>query len=164
MTVLPLVLWPDTRLSETCAPVSEVDARVRRLASDMLETMYAVDGRGLAAPQVGTLHRVFVMDAHWKDAEPDPIVMINPSIMARDAEKARFAEACLSIPGLSIELERPAAVTVQWTSETGEIHMNDFDGIEARVIQHELDHLNGILTLDHLDGEARAEALKDYAP
>ena len=137
---------------------------LRSLAKNMLETMYVAEGRGLAAPQVGTLKRIFVMDATWKEGEGTPLVMINPTIMARDAARAVYAEACLSIPGLSIEIDRPAAVTVQWTSETGEIHMNDFDGAEARVVQHEMDHLNGVVTLDHISDAQRAALLADYAP
>jgi peptide deformylase len=164
MSLLPLVLWPDARLSETCAPVEAVTDEIRALAADMLETMYAAPGRGLAAPQVGVLKRLFVMDATWKEDAPEPFVMINPVIMARDAARAVIEEGCLSIPGLSIAVDRPAAVTVQWTSETGEIHMNDFDGAEARIIQHEMDHLNGVVTLDHLDAAARAAVLQGYAP
>ena len=164
MSVLPLVLWPDPRLSQDCAPIDQVADVHRALAQDMLDTMYDAYGRGLAGPQVGTMQRIFVMDAGWKDGEPDPRVMINPTIMARDTSRATLAEGCLSIPSLEIEVERPAAVTVQWTSETGEIHMDDFDGFEARCIQHEIDHLNGIVTLDHLDADTRASVLQGYAP
>ncbi|MEL7114120.1 MAG: peptide deformylase [Pseudomonadota bacterium] len=164
MTVLPLVLWPDPRLERVCEPLAAVDDRLRTLAVDMLDTMYEAKGRGLAAPQVGVLERLFVMDATWKDGTPEPFVMINPTIMARDAKRAVITEICLSIPGLEIAVDRPAAVTMQWTSETGEIHMNDFDGAEARIIQHEMDHLNGIVTLAHLEEDARAAALAEYRP
>lgn len=163
MSVLPILLWPDPRLSQPCAAVPQVTDETRALAQDMLETMYDAQGRGLAGPQVGAMQRIFVMDAAWKEGAPEPQVMINPTIMARDAKRAVMEEACLSIPGVSTALDRPAAVTVQWTSETGEIHMNDFDGPEARIIQHEMDHLDGCVTLDHLSASDRAALLEGYA-
>lgn len=164
MSILPLVLWPDPRLSRNCDAIRVVDDTISGLAKDMLETMYHAGGRGLAAPQVGQMLRLFVMDPHWKTGAPEQIVMINPSIMARESTQVVMSERCLSIPELDVEVERPVAVTVQWTSETGEIHMNDFDGAEARIIQHEMDHLNGVVTLDHLTPERREAVLQGYHP
>ena len=100
--------------------------------------------------------RLFVMDCTWKEGENSPFAMINPVIMAAEKRYEVMEEGCLSIPGLMVPVERPVAVTLQWTSETGEIHMNDFDGFEARCIQHEFDHLNGVVTLDHVAPDQRA--------
>lgn len=160
MSVLPIVLWPDSRLSQKCEPVEHED--LRDLISDMFDTMYEAKGRGLAAPQVGVLKRVFVMDCHWKEGTPEPIAMINPVVMAAERIPVVMQEGCLSIPGISVDVERHKAVTVTWQSETGEFHMNDFDGIEARCILHELDHLNGVVTLDHLSENDRTAKLDEY--
>ena len=155
MAVLPIVTWPAPRLSQRCDPVESV-AAVQTLIGDMFDTMYAAPGRGLAAPQVGAMLRLFVMDCTWKEGENSPFAMINPVIMAAEKRYEVMEEGCLSIPGLMVPVERPVAVTLQWTSETGEIHMNDFDGFEARCIQHEFDHLNGVVTLDHVAPDQRA--------
>lgn len=155
MAELAILTWPDARLSQHCDPVEDVAAQAG-LISDMFDTMYAAPGRGLAAPQVGAMLRLFVMDAGWKDGEKTPLVMINPVIMAAERDPVVMEEGCLSIPGVVVPVARPRAVTVQWTSETGEIHMNDFDGAEARIIQHEFDHLNGVVTFDRVAPERRA--------
>lgn len=161
MSVLPILTWPDARLSQKCAPVAgDVPEDLIR---DMFETMYEAQGRGLAAPQVGVLQRVFVMDCGWKEGEPAPMAMINPVIMAAERVPEVMHEGCLSIPGITVPVERPKAVTVQWTAPEGDIHMADFDGFEARCIQHEFDHLNGVVTLDHLDAHARSAAEAEYA-
>ena len=155
MAVLPILKWPDPRLSQRCEPVDDIGAQAGLIA-DMFETMYAAPGRGLAAPQVGVMSRLFVMDVTWKEGERSPMVMMNPVIMAAERVPVVTDEGCLSIPGIMVPVERPVAVTVQWTSETGEIHMADFDGFEARCIQHEFDHLNGTVTLDRVAPELRA--------
>mgnify|MGYP001473798943 CR=1 FL=1 len=160
MTVRPILIWPDNRLAQTCAPVAHEN--LDDLITDMFDTMYAAKGRGLAAPQIGVMQRVFVMDCHWKEGTADPIAMINPVLMAAERIPVVMDEGCLSIPGITVEVERHKAVTVTWQSETGEFHMNDFDGIEARCILHEMDHLNGIVTLDHLSDEDRADKLREY--
>jgi len=160
VSVLPILSWPDPRLSQRC---ETVDGEVSQdLIRDMFDTMYAAKGRGLAAPQIGVMQRFFVMDCGWKDDAPTPMVMINPIIMAAEREPEVMEEACLSIPGLLIPVERPRAVTVQWTAAEGDIHMADFDGFEARCIQHEFDHLNGTVTLDHLTPEDRLAAQARY--
>lgn len=160
MSVLPILKWPDERLSQHCEPVEHED--LTALISDMFDTMYDAKGRGLAAPQVGVLKRVFVMDCHWKEGSPDPVAMVNPVVMAAERLPVVMEEGCLSIPGITVDVERHKAVTVTWQSETGEFHMNDFDGVEARCILHELDHLNGTVTLDHLSGASRDTKLKEY--
>ncbi|WP_109466077.1 peptide deformylase [Albibacillus kandeliae] len=161
MAVLPILRWPDPRLATRCEPVHDV-AEVSQLVRDMFETMYDAPGRGLAAPQVGVLKRLFVMDCTWKEGEKTPIAMINPVIMAVERRYEVMEEGCLSIPGILTPISRPVAVTVQWTAPSGEIHMNDFDGFEARCIQHEFDHLQGMVTFDHLSPEDRARAETAY--
>ncbi|MDE4141731.1 MULTISPECIES: peptide deformylase [Rhodobacterales] len=160
MAVLPILKWPDPRLSQHCAPVEQ--EHLDELIADMFDTMYAANGRGLAAPQVGVLKRLFVMDCTWKEGKRSPMVMINPSIMAVERVPVTMEEGCLSIPGVMVPVERPVAVTVQWTAAEGDIHMADFDGFEARCIQHEFDHLNGTVTFDHLDPEARSAVEVEY--
>lgn len=156
MSVLPILTWPDPRLSQRC---DSVEGEVPQdLIQDMFDTMYAANGRGLAAPQVGVMQRFFVMDVGWKEGEPSPMVMINPVIMAAERVPEVMEEGCLSIPGITVAVERPKAVTVQWTAAEGDIHMADFDGFEARCIQHEFDHLNGTVTFDHLDADKRRTA------
>ena len=151
--IRPVLLHPDPLLRQVCAP-SEDDCTA--LAQDLLETMYAAPGRGLAGPQVGAMLRLFVMDCTWKEGERTPVAMINPVIMAAENRPVVMEEGCLSIPGILVPVERPVAVTVQWTAPTGEIHMDDFDGFEARCIQHEFDHLNGRVTLDRIPADERA--------
>ena len=154
--LLPILRWPDPRLSQVCAPAVP-DDDLRTLAADMLETMYAAPGRGLAAPQVGRLVRMFVMDVDWKTGTPAPMVFVNPEIELL-GERVTGPEGCLSIPGPVTEVERAAQVRVRWTALDGTAHEAAFDGFAAICIQHEYDHLDGILTLDRLSPEARALA------
>ncbi|WP_299632396.1 peptide deformylase [uncultured Roseobacter sp.] len=163
MTVRDIVRWPDPRLSTVCAPVAAIDADLRVLAADMLETMYAAPGRGLAGPQVGAMSRIFVMDTDWKEGTPAPLVFINPVIEARSAARATQTEGCLSIPGVSAEIERPAEITVAWTDLEGAHQVQTFTGFAAACVQHELDHLDGIVTFDHLTPEMRARLEAEYA-
>lgn len=154
--LLPILRWPDPRLSQLCVP-AVLDADLRALAADMLETMYAAPGRGLAAPQVGRLVRVFVMDVGWKTGDPTPLVFLNPELELLGT-RVLGPEGCLSIPGPVTEVERNAQVRARWTDLDGVAHDAIFDGFAAICIQHEFDHLNGILTLDRLGSEARALA------
>ena len=154
--LLPILRWPDPRLSQLCVP-AVLDADLRALAADMLETMYAAPGRGLAAPQVGRLVRVFVMDVGWKTGGPTPLVFVNPELELLGT-RVLGPEGCLSIPGPVTEVERNAQVRARWTDLDGVAHDAIFDGFAAICIQHEFDHLNGILTLDRLGPEARALA------
>ncbi len=148
MSVLPILLHPDPRLREACAPVGRVDEGVRALAADLLETMYAAPGRGLAAPQVGALRRMFVMDVDWKEGAPAPVVAVDPEIVFASGEAAQGEEACLSIPGAPRTVVRPAAVTMRWTDLEGVRAEHALTGAAARCAQHELDHLDGVLILD----------------
>jgi peptide deformylase len=157
MAILPVVLWPDPRLSVPCIP-APVDDGTLTLARDMLDTMYAALGRGLAAPQVGVLLRVFVMDATWKSAETTPEVFINPEIIWRSDDTVIGPEGCLSIPGPITQIARATDIILRWTTPAGAIAAQKLTGFRAICAQHEIDHLNGILTLDHLAPDARAIA------
>jgi len=163
MSILPILRYPDPRLAQPCAAVGEVTDDIRRLAGDMLETMYAAPGRGLAAPQVGVLLRLFVMDVAGKDGAPEPLVFVNPEIVEASGGMASRAEGCLSIPGLMVEVARPEAVRMRWTGLDGAERQAWFAGIAATCAQHESDHLDGVLTLDRIAPEARAAALAEYA-
>jgi peptide deformylase len=162
MSVLPLVKWPDPRLSQLCAPIAD-PTEIADLVQDMFDTMYDAPGRGLAAPQVGVMQRVFVMDPTWKDGEKSPLVCINPEILASEDEVAAQTEACLSIPGVSADVTRPAAITLAYTGLDGTRHETPLTGFAATCAQHELDHLNGIVIFDRLSPDARAALEADYA-
>ena len=157
MTVLPVLKWPDPRLTTTSAPAT-VDDGTLALARDLLATMYAAGGRGLAAPQVGRLTRLFVMDATWTSAEPTPEIFLNPEIIWRSPETTLGPEACLSIPGAVVDVARATAIILRWITPEGAIAAQKLTGFRAICAQHEIDHLDGILTLDHLSPEARAQA------
>jgi peptide deformylase len=151
MSIRPILIHPDPRLKKLCDPVSEVTADIGKLAEDMLETMYDAPGVGLAAPQIGVLKRIFVMDCVKEDdAEKRPMVLINPEIIATSEEVNTYEEGCLSIPEQYGEVTRPKLVTLRWMGLNGKLHEDEFDGLWATCAQHELDHLNGKLFIDHL--------------
>lgn len=152
-----ILRWPDARLS-TVAAMASVDDATLTLARDMLETMYDAEGRGLAAPQVGVLSRVFVMDASWKSGDAAPETFINPEIIWRSDEQVPSTEGCLSIPGILTEVSRAKEIILRWMTEDGAIAAQKLTGFRAICAQHEIDHLDGIVTLDHLSPEARARA------
>ena len=162
MSLLPILRWPDPRLAEVCAPIELITPEIETLASDMLETMYAAPGRGLAGPQVGVLKRLFVMDVGWKEGRPDPLVCINPMLQEVSEDRATMEEGCLSIPGVMAEVSRPARVQMVWTGLNGARYVQSFDGFAATCAQHELDHLDGVVTFDHLDAETRAALIAEY--
>lgn len=141
----PILLHPDPALRRRCGPVTD---DVAALAREMLDTMYAANGRGLAAPQVGDLRRLFVMDCSWKEGRPDPRVFANPHIVARSGEQVN-EERCLSIPDMPRRVARPARITLAFDGERGVRLEEDFAGFAAACIAHEVDHLDGILILDH---------------
>lgn len=148
MAVMPIVQAPDARLAAVCAEVAVFDDALIALADDMLATMYAANGRGIAAPQVGVLQRVFVMDATWKEADPQPVIFVNPEIVSVADETSTLAEGCLSISGDLIDVTRPASVVLRWRDVDGGFLEASFDGFSAACVQHEIDHLNGILITD----------------
>jgi len=162
MSVRDILRWPDPRLSTVCKPVGGVTEDIRMLAADLFETMYAAPGRGLAAPQVGVLKRMFVMDATWKDDVCTPEVFIDPRITLADADVVEMEEGCLSIPGVTTPVARPAWVEVCWHDLDGAVHHRRFTGFAAACVQHEIDHLDGIVTLDRLDEDTRASVLGAY--
>ena len=158
MAVLPVLRWPDPRLTQPAQPIDGITPAIRTLAEDMLATMYASSGRGLAAPQVGVLQRMFVMDATWKSGPPSPQVFLNPEILWQSDVVARGAEGCLSIPGPSPLIARAQALRLSWTGLNGARLQARLAGFAAICVQHEMDHLNGVLTLDHLSPQDRAMA------
>ncbi|QBF29995.1 peptide deformylase [Thalassococcus sp. S3] len=161
MSVREIVLWPDPGLEMKCAPVSHGDD-VRVLAEDLLETMYAASGRGLAAPQVGVLRRVFVMDVTWKDGVRDPMVFLNPEVLSASDRMSEGDEGCLSIPGITARVRRPDEVCLRWMNLDGSVREDRFDGFAARCVQHEVDHLDGIVTLNRIAPDTRAALEAEY--
>ena len=160
MAVLPILRWPDSKLMTICSAVAH---DVSALAADMLETMYAAPGRGLAAPQVGAMCRLFVMDCTWKEGIYAPQILINPEVLWRSPETAIGPESCLSLPGLTTPVARSKAVQIRWSDLNGVVNEQTFTGFAAICAQHEFDHLNGVLTLDHLDPSTRADAERPLA-
>jgi peptide deformylase len=151
MTTRPILIHPDPRLKTAADPVSKIDDDLRRLANDMLQTMYEAPGIGLAAPQVGVMQRLLVMDCVKEDgAPPRPMVLINPEITWSSEETNIYEEGCLSIPEQYADVERPAEVRVRWTSLKGTEEEEQFAGIWSTCVQHEIDHLNGVLFIDYL--------------
>lgn len=146
-----ILLHPDPRLRKLCTPITDVTDELRALAEDMLATMYDAPGVGLAAPQIGVMRRLFVMDC-VKDPEAprQPMVLINPEITWASEELSTYEEGCLSIPEHYAEVERPAEVRMRWLSLEGRIEEAQFSGLWATCAQHELDHLNGKLFIDFL--------------
>ena len=161
MSVLPILRWPDPRLSRVCAPVDDV-AGIEALLGDLFETMYDAPGRGLAAPQVGVLKRVFVMDAGWKEGDMTPLACINPEITARSDAMATGPEGCLSVPGVTAEVPRHAGVTLAFTDLSGARRSAALTGAAAIIAQHELDHLDGVMHFDRIEAGARAALLAEY--
>jgi peptide deformylase len=150
MSKLDILIAPDPRLKQTALPVERVDDGIRRLMDDMLETMYAAPGVGLAAPQVGRLVRVIVVDVAEKDEPPQPYRMANPKVV-RASEDARIMnEGCLSLPDYYADVERPDTVTVSYLDENDTPQMLEAEGMLATCIQHEIEHLDGVLFVDHL--------------
>ncbi|WP_226625938.1 peptide deformylase [Alloyangia pacifica] len=148
----PILIHPDPRLKKLCAPVPDLSDELRVLADDMLETMYDAPGIGLAAPQIGVLERLIVLDcARPDDGEtPRPLVMFNPKVIASSDERNVYEEGCLSIPEQYAEVERPKMVEVEWLDRDGKLHKEEFDGLWATCVQHEIDHLDGKLFIDYL--------------
>jgi peptide deformylase len=143
-----IVTLPDPVLRAPCAPVDRFDEGLARLADEMLEAMYAAPGRGLAAPQLGVALRLFVMDPGWKDGAPEPRVLVNPELLEASEETSLREEACLSIPGRSSWVRRPARVRLRWRDLEGRPREGSFDGFAATCAQHEMDHLDGVLCID----------------
>jgi peptide deformylase len=149
--IRPILLHPDPRLKKTCAVVPDLTDDLRLLADDMLQTMYDAPGVGLAAPQIGVLQRVIVLDCVKEDGEaPRPLVMFNPEVIASSDETNVYEEGCLSIPEHYADVTRPAQVQVRWMDVDGNEQTEEMDGLWATCVQHEIDHLEGKLFLDHI--------------
>ena len=160
MALLPIIVAPDPRLKQVCAPVEAVDDEIRRLMDDMLETMYQAPGIGLAAPQVGVLKRVIVVDIAKNGEEPQPHRLANPELVWVSDEDASYEEGCLSLPEHYADVVRPAAIRVRFLDERNEVREMDADGLLATCIQHEMDHLEGILFVDHISALKRNMILR----
>jgi peptide deformylase len=163
MAVLPIITAPDPRLKVKCEPVAEVDDEIARLIDDMLDTMYLAPGIGLAAPQIGVTKRILVVDVSPKDGPREPIRMANPEIIWSSEELAVYEEGCLSLPEQYADVERPERIKVRYLDEKGEQQEREADGILATCIQHEMDHLDGIIFVDHLSALKRKMILRKLA-
>jgi peptide deformylase len=157
--VREILIWPDPVLKQKARPVTKVDDQVRALVKDMFETMYAAEGVGLAAPQVGILQRIIVLDTRHQQPESRPLAMINPEFVALEGETT-YTEGCLSIPGEAEDVDRAAVATVRYLDENGEAQTLRCDGLLAIAVQHETDHLDGIVFVDHVSTLKRELARK----
>jgi peptide deformylase len=155
MSLLPIITAPDPRLKLKSTPVAAVDREVRRMMDDMLETMYAAPGIGLAAPQVGVLRRIIVLDVARDDEPRRTLKIANPEILWRSSEKATFNEGCLSLPEHYADVSRPARIRLRYLDYENELREIDVEGLLATCIQHEMDHLEGVLFVDHLSALKR---------
>jgi len=163
MPIRPLVVLPDPRLRLKSEPVGAVSDEIRTLAQDMLDTMYDAPGVGLAAIQIGMPKRVITMDVSKSETERNPLVLINPEVVWASEETRVYEEGCLSIPEYYEEVERPERVRFRYTTLEGEIVEADADGLMATCVQHEIDHLNGVLFIDHLSKLKRDRVTKRFA-
>ena len=172
-----IVLSPDPRLSQECAPIDEIDDEVRALAKRMLKIMYAADGCGLAGPQVGEMRQIVVIDVDWagKNSKKNPYVLINPQIVTADGPEIEGSEGCLSFPGVNVRVSRPSHVVVRARNLDGDLMQyeaadnlmavclqHEIDHLMAVCLQHEIDHVHGVTMFDHLAPMARAEAERAY--
>ena len=160
MTVRPILTAPDPRLQALSTDVEKVDAEIRKLVDDMAESMYAADGIGLAAVQIGVPKRVIVIDLDQKEGKKNPRAFINPKIIWASEEMAVFEEGCLSVPEIWDDVERPARIKAEYLDLDGKKVELEADGMLATCLQHEMDHLNGVLFIDHLSRLKRGMAIK----
>ena len=162
MSIRPLVIIPDSKLRLVSEPVKEITGEIRRLADDMLETMYDAPGVGLAAIQIGVPVRMVTMDVSKTEDERQPMVLINPEILWASEEKRVYEEGCLSIPEYYEEVERPDRVRFRYMDLNGETIEQDADGLLATCVQHEIDHLNGVLFIDYLSKLKRDRVMTKF--
>jgi len=163
MALLPIIVAPDPRLKINAEPVDQVDDDLRQLMDDMLETMYAAPGIGLAGPQIGCSQRVIVVDVGdngEEDGKPNPYRMVNPEIIEVSEDDRIHDEGCLSLPDQYAEVERPDSIRVRYLDENNQIQELDAEGLLATCIQHEIDHLDGILFVDHITALKRKMILR----
>ena len=162
MAVKPIVMIPDPILRQKSAPIERVDDELRAFADDMLATMYDAPGIGLAAIQVGEPIRMLVADVSGEGEEKDPKVLINPEIVARSSERSVYEEGCLSIPDYYADVERPAEVAINFLDRDGKQQSLDAEGLLATCLQHEIDHLDGVLFVDHISKLKRDMVFKKF--
>ena len=162
MAIREILILPDKRLRLISKPVAKIDAAIRQLVEDMFETMYEAPGIGLAAIQIGEARRVVTMDLAKKDDPREPQVFINPEVIGESGDKNIHEEGCLSIPEFYEEVERPAQVTLRYLDLEGKQQEIDADGLLATCIQHEIDHLNGVLFIDHISKLKRDRVIKKF--
>ncbi|MBX5165893.1 MULTISPECIES: peptide deformylase [unclassified Rhizobium] len=162
MTIKPLIILPDPVLRQISKPIERVDADLQRLADDMLETMYDAPGIGLAAVQIGVPRRMLVIDIAREGEEKQPQVFINPEIVTSSDERSVYEEGCLSIPDYYAEVERPAVVSVKYLDRNGKEQTVEADGLLATCLQHEIDHLNGVLFIDYISRLKREMVIKKF--
>ncbi|HEY4125695.1 MAG TPA: peptide deformylase [Rhizomicrobium sp.] len=160
MTIRPILTAPDPRLKAVSEPIARVDDEIRKLADDLLDSMYAADGIGLAAVQVGVPKRMLVMDIAQANGGREPMVFINPKILWASEEMAKAEEGCLSVPEIWDDVERPAKIRAEYQDRDGKVQTLEADGLLACCLQHEMDHLDGVLFLDHLSKLKRSIALR----
>jgi peptide deformylase len=163
MALLPIITAPDPRLKIKAKPVAQVDARVRRLMDDMLETMYHSIGIGLAAPQVGATERVLVVDVAREGEPPQPMRIANPEILWHSEETTLSNEGCLSLPEHYADVARPTAIRLRYLDHENEIREIEAKGLLATCLQHEIDHLGGVLFVDHISALKRGMILRKLA-
>lgn len=163
MSILTILTLPDKRLRQVSAPVEKVTPEILALAGDMFETMYAAPGIGLAAVQIGVLQRLVVLDVGEREgAEKNPQIFVNPEITWASDEKSTYEEGCLSIPGYEEDVERPASIKVSYLDRNGKKQEIEASGLLATCLQHEIDHINGKLFIDHISGLKRALITKKF--
>ncbi len=162
MTVRDILILPDKRLRLLSKPVAKIDAATKQLVEDMFDTMYDAPGIGLAAIQIGEPRRIVTMDLAKKDEPKEPQVFINPELISKSGDKNTHEEGCLSIPEYYEEVERPAAVRFRYLDLDGKQHEVDADGLLATCIQHEIDHLDGVLFIDHISKLKRDRVIKKF--
>ena len=160
MALLPIITAPDPRLKLVASRVDAVDDGIRRLMDDMLETMYEAPGVGLAAPQVGVSKRVIVADVARSGEAPQPMLMANPELIEASQERVAFEEGCLSLPEHFAEVKRHERVRIRYLDRENEIREQDMEGFLATCVQHEIDHLDGVLFVDHISGLKRGMIMR----
>jgi peptide deformylase len=163
MALREIITLPDKRLRLKSEPVKRIDASIRKLVDDLFETMYDAPGIGLAAIQIGVAKRVVTMDLSKKEEEHKPQVFINPVVTWKSEEKSKYEEGCLSIPDFYEEVERPAQVKVKYLDLDGNEHEIEASGLLATCLQHEIDHTNGVLFIDHISKLKRDRITKKFA-
>jgi peptide deformylase len=162
MTIKPLIILPDPILRQVSSKIEQVNGEIRTLADDMLATMYDAPGIGLAAIQIGVSKRMLVIDLSKEGEDKAPQVFINPEVVSSSDERSAYEEGCLSIPDYYAEVERPARITVKHINLDGKEELIEADGLLATCLQHEIDHLNGVLFIDHISRLKREMVIKKF--